>query len=314
MDCKFNIGDYVYYRGNKPHDIYLVVGRTEYSRKKTIYCGKDRLVHEPTYELINIFYVKGHIIKEIGDIYGIPMFTNCREHHMVLKESRVGDIHTIPFKFNLNDYVTLKNGSISYKITSRTEQLDGGNPIYELMRITESGHVYFEYYSEELINEKICIKEVADNFKKIGYELYEEECKKLEEDMKNMDKSHTYLCDPEKNVNCPKDICQALGRGECMYTSNPEFALNPNQPEYVINESFKKKQTNQDKLAEMVRTEDPMILADRIYDHTVCSTVTTPSIHYCPLAGTCTKQGSQSKMECIYDICDWLKEGVEDGL
>ena len=60
----------------------------------------------------------------------------------------------------------------------------------------------------------------------------------------------------------------------------------------------------------MVRTKDPEILADMIYDHTVCSTETTPGLHYCPLASTCTKQGSQSKMECIYDICDWLKEKI----
>ena len=124
-----------------------------------------------------------------------------------------------------------------------------------------------------------------------------------------MDKKFTYLCDPKKNVNCPKDICQALGRGECIYTSDPKFALNPDM-RIENNESFKKKQTNQDKLAEMVRTEDPEILADMIYDHTVCSTETTPGLHYCPLSGICTKQGSQSKKECIYDICNWLKEEV----
>ena len=137
-----------------------------------------------------------------------------------------------------------------------------------------------------------------------------------------MDNKPTYICDPEKNVNCPKSICQALGRGECIYTTDPEFAVNPDQPEFVIKESLEKyrdrnsveRRTNQDKLAEMVRTEDPMILADRIYDHTVCSTNTTPGLHYCPLASICTKQGSQSKMKCIHDICDWLKEDIEDGL
>lgn len=156
-----------------------------------------------------------------------------------------------------------------------------------------------------------------------------------------MDNKPTYICDPEKNVNCHKSICKALGRGECIYTTDPEFAVNPDQPEFVekafnkafeetVNESFEKfrdfnsvegethyfvtTKTNQDKLAEMVRTEDPMILADMIYDHTVCSTNTTPGLHYCPLASTCTKQGSQSKMECINDICNWLKEDTKDGV
>ena len=93
-----------------------------------------------------------------------------------------------------------------------------------------------------------------------------------------------YLCDPEKNESCSKEICYISG-GTCRHT---------------FNKAYEKKQTNQDKLAEMVRTEDPMILA-----------VMTPGLHYCPLASICTKQGSQSKMECIYDICDWLKEDAE---
>lgn len=273
MDCKFNIGDYVYYRGNKPSDIYLIIGRTEYSRKKTIYCGKDRLVHEPTYELINTFYVKDRTIKDIADVYGIPEFSNCREHHMTLKESRVEDIHTIPFKFNLNDYVTLKNGSVSYKITSRTEWIDGSNPTYELMRITESGHVYFEYYNEELINEeKICVKEVVDNFKKICDELYEEECQKLKEDMENMD-----------------------------------------------NKSYEKKQTNQDKLAEMVRTMDPKDIATFIITHTdsdFCHKC--PASDYCDKYILCSEDGwdripdeNGEILDCNQIFERWLKEEAE---
>lgn len=110
-----------------------------------------------------------------------------------------------------------------------------------------------------------------------------------------MDNKPVYLCDPEKNKLCDKEGCYISG-GPCSHT---------------FNKAYEKKQTNQDKLAEMVRTEDPMTLADRIYDHTICSVCYTPGLHYCPLASTCTKQGSQSKMECIYDICDWLKEDTE---
>lgn len=80
-----------------------------------------------------------------------------------------------------------------------------------------------------------------------------------------MDKKLTYICDPKKNVNCPKSICQALGRGECIYTSDPKFALSPDM-RIENNESFKKKQTNQDKLAEMVRTMDPKVLAKMIFE------------------------------------------------
>ena len=29
-----------------------------------------------------------------------------------------------------------------------------------------------------------------------------------------------YLCDPQKNVDCPKDICQT----ECFYTTKKEFS------------------------------------------------------------------------------------------
>ena len=120
-----------------------------------------------------------------------------------------------------------------------------------------------------------------------------------------MDKNNEklYLCDPSKNIECKKTDCGHLGTGKCFCTTKKEFMADG----YLI-----EVKTNQDKLAEMVRTEDPMILADMIYDHTVCSTVTTPGLHYCPLASTCTKQGSQSKMECIYDICDWLKEDDND--
>lgn len=110
-----------------------------------------------------------------------------------------------------------------------------------------------------------------------------------------MNDKPVYLCDPEKNKSCSKEECYISG-GTCRHTFNKDYEM---------------KKTNQDKLAEMVRTKDPEILADIIYDHTVCSTETTPGLHYCPLASTCTKQGSQSKMECIYDICDWLKEEAE---
>ena len=154
MDCKFNIGDHVYYRGDTPDDIYIVIGRTEYSRKKTIYCGKDRLVHEPTYELVNVHSIYACAIGKITDIYGVPHHTNCREHHMVLKESCEKYIKENPFKFNLNDYVSLKNSGVIYKITARTEWYKD-QPTYELMRTTESDHVYFEHRSEDCIEMKV---------------------------------------------------------------------------------------------------------------------------------------------------------------
>lgn len=33
-----------------------------------------------------------------------------------------------------------------------------------------------------------------------------------------------YLCDPDKNVLCPKHGCYYLNRGECRLTLNPAFA------------------------------------------------------------------------------------------
>ena len=124
-----------------------------------------------------------------------------------------------------------------------------------------------------------------------------------------MDNKPTYICDPEKNVNCPKSICQALGRGECIYTTDPEFAVNPDQPEFVIKESLEKykdhnsveRRTNQDKLAEMVRTMDPERLAEYLSnDIFVCEQNCPIGYDRCPEGVTCEEA-----------IIKWLKEDAE---
>ena len=134
-----------------------------------------------------------------------------------------------------------------------------------------------------------------------------------------MDRKPTYICDPKKNVNCPKDICQALGRGECKYTSNPEFAVNPDQPEVVINafnESFEKKQTNQDKLAETIRTMDAHKLGIFITNGIECPNC--PAEKYCD-QHTCTTEDGWSRvpdangeiLDCNQIFERWLKEDAE---
>jgi len=124
-----------------------------------------------------------------------------------------------------------------------------------------------------------------------------------------MNNKPTYLCDPKKNVNCPKDICQALGRGECIYTSHPEFAVNPDNPEVVIKVSnekiYKKKQTNQDKLAEMVRTMDPEHLAEYLScDIFVCE-------QNCPICDVYGYDRCPEGISCEEAIVNWLKEDAE---
>ena len=155
MDCKFNIGDHVFYKNGPSKHVYIVIGRTEYSRKKTIYCGKDRLFHEPTYALVGIDLIYEYALKGITDVYGVPFYSCCREHHITLKQSCEKYIKENPFKYNLNDYVVLKNSEIVYKITARTEWYGEKEPSYELMRTTESDHIYFEHRSEDCIEMKV---------------------------------------------------------------------------------------------------------------------------------------------------------------
>ena len=129
-----------------------------------------------------------------------------------------------------------------------------------------------------------------------------------------MDKKLTYLCDPKKNVNCPKDICQALGRGECIYTSDPRFAVNPDMR--IDNTgSIEKKQTNQDKLAEMVRTMDAHKLALLITDGIECPNC--PAEKYCDQHICTTEDGWErvpdkngELLDCNQIFERWLKEEV----
>ena len=65
-----------------------------------------------------------------------------------------------------------------------------------------------------------------------------------------IDNKPVYLCDPEKNKLCDKSECYISG-GTCSHT---------------FNKAYEKKQTNQNKLAEMVRTMSPKVLAKMIFE------------------------------------------------
>lgn len=93
-----------------------------------------------------------------------------------------------------------------------------------------------------------------------------------------------YICDPNKHTECPKTNCKHNGTGDCFQT---------------IHEEYQKRPTNQDKLAEMVRTMDPEILAKYIRESVVCG-------EDCPVMDICKPK----KGETCYDLIEkWLKEG-----
>lgn len=102
-----------------------------------------------------------------------------------------------------------------------------------------------------------------------------------------------YFCDPEKNVNCKKDAC-FINNGPCNLTSYKEFA---------------KLKTNQDEIAENVRTMDPEALADWLSkDDTFACEINCPvykqyGYSKCP----------EGKM-CRDSIVEWLKEKCKDGI
>lgn len=99
-------------------------------------------------------------------------------------------------------------------------------------------------------------------------------------------------CDPEKAKTCPKTECHING-GPCTKTS-------------VI--SWRKSKTNQDKIAENVRTMDPEALADWLSkDDTFVCEINCPVYEQygyskCP----------EGKM-CVDSIAEWLKEECKDG-
>ena len=122
-DFKFNIGDIVEYKkGN-----YRIVGRTEYQLATA-----KGLNHENTYSLTP------------ADKKENWFYDCCLEHHLTLKD----------FKYNLGDMVFIKEGGVLYKIVARQERTYD-KPLYELMRTTDKGYVYFEAYSEQYIKGKV---------------------------------------------------------------------------------------------------------------------------------------------------------------
>ncbi len=91
-----------------------------------------------------------------------------------------------------------------------------------------------------------------------------------------------YFCDPEKNTECTKEVCYING-GQCKLTSK---------------EACKKTATNQDELAEIVRTMDPEKLANILEPRFSCSI-------NCPCEEYCRKDLDAS---CHDILVKWLKE------
>lgn len=80
-----------------------------------------------------------------------------------------------------------------------------------------------------------------------------------------------YLCDPNKNIECKKTDCGHLGTGKCFCTTKKEFMADG----YIVD----RPKTNQDKLAEMVRTMDVHKLALFITNGIECPNC--PAEKYC---------------------------------
>lgn len=134
-DFKFNIGDIVEYKKR----VYRICGRTEYQ----LTTAKE-LNHENTYSLTP------------ADKKENWFYDCCLEHHLTLKESSNDNREKCNFKYNLGDMVFIKEGGVLYKIVARQERTYD-KPLYELMRTTDKGYVYFEAYSEQYIKGKVII-------------------------------------------------------------------------------------------------------------------------------------------------------------
>ena len=132
-DFKFNIGDIVEYKKR----VYRICGRTEYQLATA-----KGLNHENTYSLTP------------ADKKENWFYDCCLEHHLTLKESSNDNHEKCNFKYNLGDMVFIKEGGVLYKIVARQERTYD-KPLYELMRTTDKGYVYFEAYSEQYIKGKV---------------------------------------------------------------------------------------------------------------------------------------------------------------
>ena len=107
-----------------------------------------------------------------------------------------------------------------------------------------------------------------------------------------------YECDPNKNVECPKTMCYFTGKGACFQTTNKDF---------------EKKETNQDKLAEMVGTMDVHKLALFITDSIECPKC--PAEKYCDQHTFTTEDGwsrvpdeNGEILDCNQIFERWLRE------
>lgn len=91
-----------------------------------------------------------------------------------------------------------------------------------------------------------------------------------------------YFCNPEKNTDCTKESCYING-GPCKLTSKEEC---------------KKPTTNQDRIAEMVRTMDAERLAEILEPEFACDVD-------CPCAEDCKKHPGEI---CSVIIWKWLQK------
>ena len=133
-DFKFNIGDIVEYKKR----VYRICGRAEYQLTTA-----KGLNHENTYSLTP------------ADGKENWFYDCCLEHHLTLMYLN-NNRDECNFKYNLGDMVFIKEGGVLYKIVARQERTYD-KPLYELMRTTDKGYVYFESYSEQFIKGKVII-------------------------------------------------------------------------------------------------------------------------------------------------------------
>ena len=102
--------------------------------------------------------------------------------------------------------------------------------------------------------------------------------------------SNLYICDPNKNTECKKTDCLYLGKGYCYRTTNKKFS--------------KSNDTNQDKVAEFVRTMKPENLAEYLSDDIfVCE-------QNCPIHDKYGYDRCPEGVTCKEAILKWLKEEV----
>ena len=182
---KFKIGDIVKVNKQKGKNCFRIVGVTEYSRR-----DKDGQIHEPVYML------EDADTPEINSCY---MVGECREHLLtMLYKKHKNDIEITEFKFNLGDFVILKEGGVVYEITSRTKwkinkfRTTTEEPNYELRRTTDNGKVYFEHFKEQYILRKVDqnYSPAKENIsiKKKQIETLKKKIKKLENDIEDLKK------------------------------------------------------------------------------------------------------------------------------